>query len=152
MEKLSNRFQDRQFKLTDFQDRVLIVCPRCNQMAEATADYKDKTAKLICSRCGFNKQKSTMLDQKANLITSAAYYFEADLWLSASYKEHHFFAYNEAHLLYLEEFVRAEIRENKDRKCFTMVEKLPKWMISSKNRLSILKLIQTLKKKIPPTT
>ncbi|MCH7406800.1 hypothetical protein [Belliella aquatica] len=152
MDKASNRFQDRQLKLIDFQDRVLIVCPRCTQMAQATADYESKIAKLICGHCGFNQQKSTMLDQKANLITSAEYYFEADLWLSSSYKEHQFSAYNEAHLLYLEEFIRADIRENRDRKFFTMVEKLPKWMISSKNRLSILKLIQALKKKIPPTT
>ncbi|GAB2607079.1 hypothetical protein [Belliella aquatica] len=83
------------------------------------------------------------------MITSAEYYFEADIWLSPSYKEHQFSAYNEAHLLYLEEFIKADIRENKDRKFFTMVEKLPKWMISTKNREPLLKQIAFLKKKIP---
>jgi transcription elongation factor Elf1 len=148
-DKDQKRFQDKHLKLADFYQEVWIVCPKCAQMAVATVDFEKKSARMVCMHCGHSLQKSTILDQKASLQVAANIYFDAKLWLSADFKGHHLFAFNAAHLEYLEKYIAADLRENTDRKFFTMVEKLPKWMQLAKNRAALLKQIGQLKKKIP---
>ncbi|MFD2202050.1 hypothetical protein [Shivajiella indica] len=148
-DKNQKRFQDKQMKLSDFYQEVWVVCPKCSQMAIATVDFEKKSARLVCRHCGHSQQKSTMMDQKASLQVAANSYFNASPWLSADFKGQHLFACNAAHLEYLEKYIAADLRENKDRQFFTMLEKLPKWMQSAKNREALLKQIALLKKKIP---
>uniref|UniRef100_UPI004047227E hypothetical protein n=1 Tax=Polaribacter sp. TaxID=1920175 RepID=UPI004047227E len=89
----------------------------------------------------------THLGFAAHYQTSANSYFDAALWYAASFKNDYFFAYNEAHLLYLEQYIGAKLREHKDRSHFTLLEKLPKFYHEAKNREALLKLIEKLKKK-----
>jgi hypothetical protein len=143
-----NRFQDQNYHLSHFQEEVDVVCPKCQKKALTTVNYDEKKAKLICTHCGFCEIKDTILTHMGytnNFIGAANLYFKAELWYMAAFKNDIFFAYNESHLLYLEKYISAKIREHKDRKHFTLIEKLPKFYHEAKNREALLKIIEKLK-------
>ena len=147
---MQNRFQDPNLRLTHFQNEVAVACPQCQKKALATVNYDDKKAKLICSYCAYHSVKDTMLSYwgiNANYMVAANSYFDAEFWYCAPFKNDTFFAYNQAHLLYLEQYIGAKLREHKDRSHFTLLEKLPKFYHEAKNREPLLKLIDKLKKK-----
>lgn len=147
---MSQRFQDQNYRLTHFQEEVAIVCPKCQKKAVTTVNYEEKKAKLTCSHCGFNDVKDTLLTHlgyTANYKAPASYYFDVEPWYYAAFKNDIFFAYNEDHLLYLEQYIGAKLREHKDRTYFTLLEKLPKFYHEAKNREPLLKLIEKLKKR-----
>lgn len=147
---MQERFQDQNYRLKDFQNEVAVVCPKCQKKALATLNCEDKKAKLTCTYCGYHDVKDTLithLGYTANYITEASAYFDVETWYCAPFKNDFFFAYNEAHLLYLEQYISAKLREHKDRTHFTLLEKLPKFYHEAKNREALLKLIEKLKKK-----
>jgi hypothetical protein len=103
---------------------------------------------MICTHCGYNKTVSMMLDTKATLDAPANVYFNAPLWLQWPFRSKQvFLAYNFQHLLYLEQYIAADIRETKNRTHFTLIEKLPAFYHDAKNRAALLKIIQKLKLK-----
>lgn len=88
-----------------------------------------------------------MFSGKAKIIMAAHTYFGAKLWLAAPFKEEVVWAFNAAHLQYLEAYIAAELREHTDRTGFTLLEKLPKFYHDAKNRGALLKIISKLKEK-----
>lgn len=147
---MEHRFEDQNYRLTHFQKEVAIVCPKCQKKAIANVNYENKKAKLTCSYCGYHEIKNTLmmhLGHTAHFEAPACDYFDVELWYYASFKNDIFFAYNEAHLLYLEQYIGSKLREHKDRSHFTLLEKLPKLYHEAKNREPLLKLIDKLKKK-----
>jgi hypothetical protein len=74
-------------------------------------------------------------------------FFGAELWLSSAFKNDVSWAYNPAHLKYLEEYISAKLCEQKDREHFTLLEKLPKFYHDAKNRETLLKIIERLRNK-----
>lgn len=148
MSQNDNRFQDQNLQLSNFQQEVWVVCSQCAQKAIAKVDYETKTARLFCANCGYNKEKTTTISgQYGNIILPAHNYFDADLWLQMPFKTAIFWAYNQAHLVYLEHYITAKLREHKDRTHFTLLEKLPKFYHEAKNREGLLKIIGKLKNK-----
>ena len=147
---MQDRFQDQNYRLTHFQEEVAVACPKCNKKALTTVNYEEKKAKLTCTHCGFHDVKDTLLTHlgyTANYKADASAYFDVETWYLAPFKNDFFFAYNEAHLLYLEQYIGAKLREHKDRSHFTLLEKLPKFYHEAKNREALLKLIEKLKNK-----
>lgn len=147
---MDKRFQDQQFRITQFYQEVAVECPACQRKAFATVDFDVGRAKLICTHCGFLQVQDTTVivsGIQAQLKAAAHSYFRASLWYQAPFKDDYFFAYNEAHLLYLEQYIGAQLREHKNRTHFTLIEKLPKFYHEAKNRTALLKLIGKLKDK-----
>jgi len=147
---MQHRFHDQNYRLNDFQNEVAVVCPKCQKKALATLNCEDKKAKLICTYCGYHYVKDTLITHlgfTANYITEASAYFDVEPWYYAPFKTDVFLAYNEAHLLYFEQYIGAKLREHIDRSHFTLLEKLPKFYHEAKNREPLLKLINKLKKK-----
>jgi len=146
----SDRFNDQNKTLSDFNKEVLVVCPNCQSRAITKVDEEKKAARLICPSCSLSKTESTNIlinGKEAELIMPAHQYFDAELWLKNSIKGEEFWAYNLEHLSYLESYIGAKIREHKERTGFTLIEKLPKFYHDSKNRVALLKLIEKLKHK-----
>jgi len=140
------RFQDKNYLLSDFYKEVWVICPSCNKKAIATVDFDTKKARLFCINCGFNKETTTnMMGKNANCIKAAHLYFDVQLWLVFPFKEDFFWALNMEHLLYLEKYIAANLREHTDRTHFTLLEKLPKFYHEAKNRETLLKIIEKLK-------
>ncbi|WP_417431657.1 hypothetical protein [Halpernia sp.] len=148
MNKNEPRFQDQHLRLADFNQEVWVVCPQCSKKAIAKAN--EENARLFCNNCGYQKETSLtmlVLNQKVKVKMAAHFYFDAELWLQLPFKNDVFYAYNLAHLDYLEQYISAKLREHKDRTHFTLLEKLPKFYHEAKNRDALLKLIEKLKKK-----
>lgn len=74
-------------------------------------------------------------------------YFGLPLWLTHNFRGNNFWAYNYRHLNYLKQYISADLREKNGRLGWTMVEKLPDWMKSAKNRDKLTKLISELELK-----
>lgn len=146
---LQNRFQDQNFRLTDFQKEVCVVCPKCDKKALAKVDYDIQIARLYCVSCGYNKETSTSIISGRNYYwqLGAHSYFKAELWLKYPFKNDFFWAFNDNHLSYLEQYITATLREHKDRSHFTLLEKLPIFYHEAKNREALLKIINKLRKK-----
>ncbi|RWU10884.1 hypothetical protein [Pedobacter chitinilyticus] len=144
------RFQDENKRLSEFETEVWVQCPLCSKKAVAKVDHQLGEAKLLCSNCGHVKTTTTetvVFGVKAKWIRSAEEYFGVQMWLQHPFKNNTFWAYNPAHLAYLEQYIAATLREHKDRSHFTLLEKLPKFYHESKNRTALLKIIAKLKSK-----
>ena len=135
----TNRFQDENLLLSDFYDAVVVVCSSCAKKAIAKANFETKIARLFCVNCGYNKEVPTAINQSSSVRMPANVFFDAVLWLQASFKNEVFYAYNIEHLNYLERYISATLREHKDRTHFTLLEKLPKFYHEAKNREGLLK-------------
>lgn len=145
------RFQDQNKRITEFQTEVLVICPACTKKAFSKVSYEENMARIYCPDCGYNKEVTTetsFLGSKGHWRAPANHYFGADLWLKHPFKNDVFWAYNEAHLEYLRQYVAADLREHKDRQHYTLLEKLPKFYHEAKNRDPLLKIIEKLKKTI----
>lgn len=143
------RFTDKKLTIADFHNEVLVKCPRCEGKAIAISDNVTQIAKLTCTACGYNQTQS-MHSANADTNAAAHTYFSADLWLQKPFGDHMFCAYNEKHLLYLEDYIAAHLRESANRDGFTMVEKLPAFIQDGTNRKPLLKLIDKFKKTLHP--
>ena len=147
---MPHRFQDKNHRLSHFQNHVDVVCPGCGKNAAATADHEKKQARLYCPHCGFSKIATTtteVLGIRGDLKIPAHEYFGAKLWFAAPFKNEEFFAFNPEHLDYLEAYISATLREHKDRSHFTLLEKLPRFYHEAKNREALLRLIAKLRAK-----
>jgi hypothetical protein len=144
------KFTDEQKIWRDFDDEVAVACPACAKKAIATRNTTEATARLLCTACGYNKTASILLPgtKGGKMIMAAHGYFGAQLWYQAPFKNEVFFALNEAHLDYMEQYIGSGIRENKGRTGYTLVEKLPKYIQVATNRQPLLKLIQKLRNKV----
>ncbi len=144
----ASRFSDQHKRQEDFYSRVLVVCPACQKKAIATVNNETNTAQLVCVHCGHHKTTTTTINVNGNraLVKMPAHrYFDAALWLQHSFKNEVFWAYNLEHLIYLEQYISAKLREHKNRTHFTLLEKLPKFYHEAKNREALLKIIEKLK-------
>lgn len=144
---MSNRFNDENKALSDFQQEVWVVCPSCREKAVAKTDHLNHKARLVCLHCEYNKELNTKVSNDAYLKVPAHLFFDAELWLSHPFKNESFYAYNYQHLLYLERYIQAGLREYKERSHFTLLEKLPKFYHEASNRTALLKIIEKLKYK-----
>lgn len=196
-----NRFKDKNVTIYNFDDKILVECPKCKHEAVVTKDEPDsffsqrtlkctncfhsqkgrkesysvelnchcphcseeisvkiprvnekkETISIKCSNCGKTENyKPRNIEQQLQYIENGKpsdYYFGLPLWLTSNFRGNDFWAFNNEHLLYLKEYIQAELREKNGRTHWTMVEKLPEWMKSRKNREKLIKLITELEKK-----
>jgi Zn ribbon nucleic-acid-binding protein len=144
------RFNDQNYRLSDFQDEVWVVCPSCQRKAMAINQAEQQTSRLLCASCGYSRTCTTTAELAgitASTRQAAHIYFGAELWLQHPYKNEVFWAYNGKHLSYLEQYISAKLRQHTNRNHFTLIEKLPKFYHEAKNRADLLKIIKKLKDK-----
>lgn len=142
---MKKRFQDANLQLSDFSDKVLVVCPRCKKKA-TVIHQADKGAVLSCFECHHSSSKPLAVQDRNYSITTD-YWFGEELWLQASFKDEVLWANNYEHLEYIRQYIQAGLRERNNRAFYTMVEKLPAFIKSAKNRDKLLKRIDKLMKK-----
>lgn len=109
---------------------------------------KNKT--IRCQACGQDQQTKLRL-LKTNLQGFDSY-FAMPLLLTANFKGHLFWAYNDEHLAELKAFIGADLRERHHLiggHNGSMISRLPLWIKSAKNRDELLKLIEKLEKITP---
>ena len=101
------------------------------------------TTQLKCPGC------SLEMDEKVNWHPDFQAqphdpFFGLSLWFVKDVRGHQLWAYNREHLAFLEQLVSATLREKKVASNRTLSNRLPKWMLSNKNRSHVLKAIGRL--------
>ncbi|KAB1982887.1 TFIIB-type zinc ribbon-containing protein [Streptomyces triticiradicis] len=159
-----SRFRDRRERKYgyDFLDEVLVRCPRCDGCAIVTphpgiaadenavgAGVQPLHRRLRCTRCGFFKDQKV---DSAVMGSPVDPYFQRPLWLRASCCGNTLWAYNLRHLDLLEAYVQAKLRERGELAPgapTSLVERLPTWLKTAKNRTEILRTIKRLRSTVP---
>lgn len=129
---MSTRFNGYDKLLSDFDKVIYYHCPKCHKKAILNC------CKFTCTHCGFIK-KSVSTSEQANY----------SLWLSETTSDGKIWAYNDDHLEYLKNLITAKQRERTldNIRNKSIGSRLPKWILSKKNRAHILKILERLEKK-----
>ena len=135
---------------TDF----LVECPRCRRcavIAPCHMDRRDAKWRLTCASCSHVKEI------RPNVIyrgTTEGHdpFMRLPLWLSARCADGTVWAFNRLHLSWLESYVAATLREHRSGprgwSNQSAANRLPRWIKSAKNRATVLRAINKLKRKI----
>jgi len=133
-------------------DDIEVVCPRCGALAVVIAQRVDGTSvmfwprRFVCTACVSTGSWSPK-GQTSQWGGPVDPFFRLPLWLQAECcGGHTLWAFNEAHLTLLEDFVTARLRERgQARNRMTLVARLPRWLKSAKNRDEVLRVITRLR-------
>lgn len=153
----ATRAQDDGRTLRTYFDRVLVRCPRCDKRAvvrniEAAGTAEDRpygTYRLQCESCAHGAELAPTWYVFGNVRGHTVDpFFQTPLFLQLDTRLGTVFAYNEAHLEWLERFVSAELRERTHldgHANASMASRLPRWMKLAKNRDEVLQAIRKLR-------
>jgi hypothetical protein len=116
--------------------RLNVYCNQCAHRIHVhipNVKTKKRAIQIRCSSCGSTEIYQPVYTEYIRLLNTAEAtdpFLGLDLWYQASFREHLLWAYNYEHLDYLEQYIRAKLRERNNRKYSTMVEKLPQFIKS----------------------
>ncbi|MBK6611966.1 MAG: hypothetical protein IPI59_15110 [Sphingobacteriales bacterium] len=132
-------------------------CANCNHILHHTIESEQKwpLIPVTCPNCKHHQ----LYEATASQIAYAKGlkldpYYGLPLWYQAGFKNELFWAYNEAHLNYIAQYITAKVRErgieprNSIRKNSSLISRLPEFIKKSGNRASLLKLIEKLQLKV----
>ena len=149
--------------LLDFIDYIDVVCPNCQSKACVISNPGNRTeTKFLCKSCGMNKewtgvpydlmwsfQSSDLVHEGLLFGPPVDCYFKFPLWYQIPVKGNVFYAYNIKHLDFLENYLKSKLRERAPDKYGwsnqSLQSRLPKWMLSAKNRAELEKKLSELK-------
>jgi hypothetical protein len=127
-------------------------CPNCG-IKWLTAEVKIKNSKpfkdhaeVTCKICKNTSYLPLSWHQDYSSNKPLDPFFKYPLWLQTECGGKILWAFNENHLNYLKSYLEANLREDDRRLSWSMISRLPKWMISAKNRQGVLKGIEKLEK------
>lgn len=142
---MPRRFRDTGQRIYEFGGSFLVRCPRCQRRADVVRlaapagepfrfDQIFEPRRLTCAHCGYSREWH---DTGFGIGRDATdWYFELPLWLQTPCCGHVLWAYNEAHLRLLEDYVTADLREGllEGHGNTSLASRLPRWMKSAKHR------------------
>jgi hypothetical protein len=153
------RFRDAGEWLHQFSDLFLVRCPRCDKCAAivvrepGSRSYLGKEMgllfeprRMVCSHCGYAKDWDGQMVGPVG-VDATDFYFHFPLWLQISCCGQTLWALNPRHLGYMRGYVSAGLRERL--KPGSMASKLPRWLMSAKNRREIVRCIDKLANLVP---
>lgn len=137
-----------------YELELKVNCPNCASRIERRMSYikhRKQKIQVKCADCGeTNAYEPRYIPQDWNYNGNHGLkdpYFGLRLWLTGTIKGNLFWALNYEHLKDIKNYVSAKLRIRTNYNYQTMVEKLPKWIQSSKNRNDVIRLIDKLETK-----
>ncbi|TCI90734.1 hypothetical protein [Tenacibaculum sp. M341] len=125
-------------------------CPYCAEVIDYRSMQTKKIKKeqeVCCKSCEARITYTPKVETVREFIWKGNN-IEFTFWYSQTYQGNRFWAVNEEHLAYLEDFIRAKLRlRSKYRSGMMLVDKLPSFIKDKNNRDGLLKLISKLKEK-----
>jgi len=110
---------------------------------------RDVSIKVSCKNCGKTKPyDAEHLRIVSDLRNPRDPHFGLQLWLQSGFDGSILWAYNTAHLDFLEEFVSAKLREEKAVSRHSLTQTMPLFILKASNRTKLLKLISKMRKTI----
>jgi hypothetical protein len=150
------RFHDPGSRLEDFLDEVLVICPRCGELAYVTPEPRnDQTRapwladrRLVCAACALTRRWPAPGARRTIVTgTDVDPWFREPLWLRTEVAGNVLWAYNHAHLDLIADYVAATQR-TKDRtpgSIHTLLNRLPTWIKEARHRDELLDAIRNLR-------
>jgi len=155
---------DQNRYLEEFINKIDVVCPNCEARALVVSDNLNRTnIRFTCSSCGksmkWSGQSGYYQTSGPDMQISRAIvlgqpfdcYFKLPLWFTVEIKGKIFFAYNTEHLTFQKNYIEDPLRKRSQNEFgwsnSSLQSRLPKWMLSSKNRDELLKKISVLQNK-----
>lgn len=163
--RMALRFRDYTTYLAQFEQAIWVKCPRCDRPVLSRCLDQYLTWRIACSHCSYTKTATRLATQKpmpwwkGNWWTEHRKYngaidpiFGLPLWLQVPCCGEVLWAYNEAHLDFLEAYVSATLRERQGKKGYHhgIAIRLPRWMKLAHHRTPVLKGIQHLRETLHP--
>lgn len=139
---------DRQ-ALQEFSEEFLVACPCCGACAHVTRPVRvvnrrvprrSLRRQVECRACGFFESWGGAMLAPDGPVD---WFFGLPLWLQAECCGHTLYAYNAAHLRFLEEAVASTFRYWTDRPRF-VEPRVPSWMLLDEHRADVLRTIERL--------
>ena len=163
---MPSRFRTFDEELEDFGAESLVVCPRCSGRALVRVREPQASPRVVltCAHCGHSQgwaptepgilHSSNPGRFAAGRVAFGAPvdpFFHLPLWLQAPCCGERLWAFNAAHLEWLELYVGATLRERSPGEHGWsnrgLASRLPQWMRAAGNRDEILRCIRALKEK-----
>jgi len=144
----TERYRDGGSALAEWAEpEVLVVCPRCADCA-VVRRAEGSARRLTCTHCGLSRSSPGTTSTWGG---PADPWFGARLWLTGDFRGHSVWAFNARHLEILSDYVAADLRERTPTAgtAMSMLEKLPGWMTSAKNRGAVLSVLHGLRGSLP---
>lgn len=140
-----------------FLDRILVDCPRCGGLAIVTLEEDSGTGhigwatdrahaprRVVCTACAFNRRQARRAWARRAMGLPLRLYAEG--------RHGALYAYNEAHLDYIESYVRDPLRreavEPGGFRNRSIASRLPRWVKAAGNRDEVLKLIERMRARL----
>ncbi|MEH1812173.1 MAG: hypothetical protein V7K26_01640 [Nostoc sp.] len=173
------RFRDYGKRLADFEQEILVRCPQCDAYGgqrlgiakiltvKSEQSNLSSIKRITCQQCSYTKQKSKDGNRKAALLVwqnnyrdkrnsrdgILDHFFGLPLWLQISCCGQVLWAYNEAHLNFLESYVQSRLRERLPDDSLgwhngSLASRLPRWIKLTQHREKVLQKIQQLKHRL----
>jgi hypothetical protein len=156
---MADRFKDTEETIYSFTNNISVRCPRCAKRAlvsrpdfDPENPFRLTIARVICEHCAYAREQKP---EKMTIGAPVDCFFNLPLWLQIGCCGEILWAYNEPHLSLVENFVRADLREDSRatvkpayywHNVSSLSMKLPTWLKLAKNRDEILKAIERLRK------
>ncbi|KYG74642.1 hypothetical protein EV198_0872 [Roseivirga ehrenbergii] len=146
--------------IEQFINRIDVECPSCKAKAVVTSSPENRAeTRFTCVSCGSTKNwmgKANVFQTGSSQFFSGGIlmghpidcYFKYPLWYTTEVKGKVLFGYNKEHLTYLLNFISNKTRERQPNEHGwsnrSLESRLPKWMLSAKNREVIEKKLKEL--------
>ncbi|MFC4311273.1 hypothetical protein ACFPN2_19400 [Steroidobacter flavus] len=149
--------------LWSFADEFWVVCPRCSARALVRPYSEKRPARLVCVKCGTSRSwvlsaRGVLTSGRASQWPRGTYavgdaadpYFHLPLWLRVPCGSEVLWAFNERHLNFIDEYVRAENRRRAPTlpggpRNALLESRLPRWMKLARNREAVIAAIAKLR-------
>ncbi|WP_251957587.1 hypothetical protein [Nostoc commune] len=164
------RFKDYNKRLSDFEQKILVCCPQCDCTARVLSVNSEQSSlssikRITCQHCSYTKQQSNIAKRKYRLWQNnyiaqrnsrygiLDHFFGLPLSLQISCCGQVLWAYNEAHLSFLENYVQSTLRERLADDTLgwhngSLASRLPRWLKLRQDREKVLQKIQQLKHRL----
>ena len=149
-----DRFVDDGEWFEAFADTVLVQCPRCARCAVIVAEPDAqgppvfRPRRLTCPHCALVQRWASSVVHIDRRPTD--WYFHLPLWLQTRCGgTKTLWAFNAAHLDFIERYVRAEQRRRTPYVHYSAASRLPGWIKRAKQRDDVLRAIGRLKARLP---
>ena len=157
-------------------DQAVLQCSNCKYHLEGRDKIYDLIVKVMCGNCAARidicipnvkpnkglrsircKECGETNEYKPRFVEAVPYhtprtmqvdpFFKLPLWLQSEVRGKILWAWNYRHLDYIRHYVQSSLRVRHRHQYSSMVERLPSWITTAKNRLHIVKAIRRLEKK-----
>jgi hypothetical protein len=153
---MGKRFVDDERTVYELGDQFLVQCPRCRRCASVVRFGEERSdfyglfsgRRLTCDHCAYTQNWPHEGKREVCLHGAFDWYFDLPLWLQTPCRGYVLFAYNAAHLDFLEEFVAADLREVARHCNQSLASRLPRWMQARRSREDVLQGIARLRARL----